>query len=143
MKLDVDPVGQIRLPREEPEIHRRSFISSTSATGGAIRQPMQNSMNSATSILHAPHQHRSCPLRTYSHPLPGGSGVGESSYAGTRTISDSHHPVFSQDSYLGKSVWAIASCHFQASPLGCDVFRACPGLRQYDRFSTPKGTGEP
>ena len=33
----------------KPDIHHRSFISSTIAVGGAMRQPMQNSMNSATS----------------------------------------------------------------------------------------------
>jgi hypothetical protein len=36
------------------EIHRRSFISSPSAAGGAMRQPMQKSMNSDTPILRLP-----------------------------------------------------------------------------------------
>jgi hypothetical protein len=34
--------------------HRRIFISSISATAGAMRQPMQNSMNSITSMRRLP-----------------------------------------------------------------------------------------
>jgi hypothetical protein len=35
-------------------LHRRIFISSISAAAGATRQPMQNSMNSATPIRRLP-----------------------------------------------------------------------------------------
>jgi hypothetical protein len=36
------------------EIHRRIFINSTMFAAGAMRQPMQNSMKSATSIRRLP-----------------------------------------------------------------------------------------